>query len=412
MRQARTIIITAIIVMAAGCATQARQARQAPPAAATLTGEQATVRELQQKALAGDATGLLFWSQSERRVAFKRMADLGSSRSIRAAGSPYPLVDRPKDLSSVRYQIDGRTYTLADFFAMPAQIGFIVVQDGNVLLERYAQGNDRDSVWISFSVTKSVTSLLIGAAINDGFIESVDEPVSYYLPRLRGTGYENVSIREVLQMASGVAWNEDYGDPESDVARAGGATGLPLVSYLGTLERAHPPGAVFNYNTGETNLAGEILRAAIGNNAATYLTHKIWQPFGMESDASWVIGGPGGGETGGCCISATLRDYARLGLFAMNEGLLPDGTRVLPEGWMTASTSPSSGYEGYGYLWWLAGARGYSARGIFGQRIQIDPGARTVIAAHGNAKAAVGTDYHRHLDGAVRAVQEYLRAIH
>ena len=158
------------------------------------------------------------------------------------------------------------------------------------------------------------------------------------------------------------------------------------------------PGAVFNYNTGETNLVGEILRAAIGNNASTYLTHKIWQPYGMESDANWLLGGIGGGETGGCCISATLRDYARIGLFAMNGGLLADGTRVLPRDWMTASTSPSKGAAYYGYLWWL-NQNEYAARGIFGQQIFVDPKSRVVIAAHSNAVTAVNSDYHKHLEG-------------
>ena len=116
-----------------------------------------------------------------------------------------------------------------------------------------------------------------------------------------------------------------------------------------------------------------ILRAAIGNNASTYLEHRIWQPFGMESDATWLLGAPGGGETGGCCISATLRDYARLGLFAMSAGGLANGLRVLPEDWMAASTTPSPAAPFYGYLWWLEAGDAFGAQGIFGQRIHIDP---------------------------------------
>jgi CubicO group peptidase (beta-lactamase class C family) len=129
----------------------------------------------------------------------------------------------------------------------------------------------------------------------------------------------------------------DYTDPESDVSKAGALNGVALTDHFAGFGRAHPPGKVFNYNTGEANLVGEVLRAAIGNNASTYLTQKIWQPFGMEFDATWLIDQPGGVETGGCCISASLRDYARLGLFAMHDGVLPSGERVLPEGWMTAS---------------------------------------------------------------------------
>jgi len=288
---------------------------------------------------------------------------------------------------------------------MPEAIGLLVVQNGNVLLEHYAPGNDRQSRWISFSVTKSVTSLLICAAIADAYIGSVDEPVAHYLPRLRGTSYEAVTIRDVLNMASGVAWNEDYADRSSDVARAGGANGLGLVRYLAGLPRQSEPGVMFNYNAGETNLAGEILRAAIGNNAATYLTHRIWQPFGMEHDATWLIDSPGGAETGGCCISATLRDFARLGLFALHDGVLADGTRVLPEGWVAESVQPSAGNPGYGYLWWLTGDGSYLARGIFGEQIFVDPAAKLVIAAHSNAPTATGSDYARHLNAVTLALR-------
>ena len=230
-----------------------------------------------------------------------------------------------------------------------------------------------------------------------------------YLPRLRGTGYERATIRNVLQMSSGLAWDEDYGDPESDVARAGAANGIDLVRYLGALTIEHPPGEVFNYNTGETNLVGEILRAAIGNNASTYLEHKIWRPFGMEFDAYWTTGEVGGGELGGCCLNMALRDYARIGLFALAGGVLPDGTQVLPTGWMAESTAPSKGYAGYGYLWWLEDDGSYSAQGIFGQAIDIDPVSKTVIAVHRSAETASGSAYDRHQRAALAAVRERFR---
>ncbi|MFU8814975.1 MAG: serine hydrolase domain-containing protein [Pseudomonadales bacterium] len=354
--------------------------------------------------------GLLFFSSAERRVAFGHIDLLYPTRTVVAGPEPYPLAERPEDFSNLTYEVDGERHALADFLARPEAIGLIVVKDGDILLEHYAPDNDRASRWISFSVTKSVTSMLIGAAIADGFIDSVDEPVAHYLPRLRGTPYEASRIRDVLNMASGVAWNEDYADPQSDVARAGGANGVQLVRYLAALPRQHQPGEVFNYNTGETNLVGEILRAAIGNNAATYLSHKVWQPFGMESDATWLTSAPGAGEAGGCCISATLRDYARLGIFAMNDGVLPDGRRVLPEGWMQASVEPSSGSAGYGYLWWLPGDEAFAARGIFSQQIFIDPAQALVIAAHGNAPTATGSEYARHLAAVTDALRGVIRA--
>ena len=377
-------------------------------ACSAVADDAAMIAELQEKLRNGPVSSLLFFSQEERRVTFKSIDQLYPTRKIKAGAVASPLGERPTDLAAVTYELDDVQYTMADFLQMPYNKGLLVVQDGDVLFERYAPGNDRSTPWMSFSVAKSVTSMLIGAAIRDGYIASVDEPVANYLPRLRGTPYEASTIRNVLQMASGVAWNEDYNDPDSDVAKAGAANGLPLVNYLSQLPRQADPGEVFNYSTGETNLVGEILRAAIGNNASTYLTHKIWQPFGMESDATWMTSGVGGVETGGCCINATLRDYARIGLFAMSGGVLADGTRVLPENWMAESIAPSKGYEGYGYLWWPDGDGAYSARGIFQQQIYINPAQRLVIAVHSNAPSAVGSEYGRHLGQLLPAIVRQL----
>ena len=269
--------------------------------------------------------------------------------------------------------------------------GLLVVKDGAVVYERYGLGNTAATRWVSYSVAKSITSMLVGAAIQDGYIGSVDEKITDYLPRLRGSAYEQTSIRNLLQMASGVAWDETYDDPKSDVFIDNWST-LFVQRYLSAKPRVAPPGQKFNYNTAETNLVGTLLRAAIGNNLATYLSEKIWRPFGMEAAAKWTLTEPGGGEFGGCCLSATLRDYARLGLFAMSGGVLPDGTRVLPEGWMEESTAPSQANPEYGYMWWLQDHGGYAASGMFGQRIYIHPKEHLVIAQHAALAAAVNAE--------------------
>jgi CubicO group peptidase (beta-lactamase class C family) len=276
---------------------------------------------------------------------------------------------------------DGGSLTVADYLERQSVAGLLVIKDGAIVYERYRLGNDRDTRWISYSVAKSVVSMLVGAAIRDGYIASVDEKVSDYLPRLKGSAYDQATLRDILQMASGVAWDETYDDPQSDVNQAGWST-LALYDYLDDKPRSGAPGTTFNYNTAETNLVGNLLRAAIGNNLSTYLEQKIWQPFGMESDASWNLSEAGGGEFGGCCINATLRDYGRLGLFALNNGRLSDGTPVLPKTWMADSTTPSKGAPYYGYLWWLREGGAYQASGIFGQGIYIDPGNNMVIALH------------------------------
>lgn len=358
-------------------------------------------------ALSG-ADSLLFLPQAVRQEAFANVAALSSTRTVKASDAPLELTSVPRDWQQFSYELDGKSFTLDDYFQRPASRGLIVLQGEDVLLERYGDGNSEDTRWITFSVTKSATSLLIGAAIQDGYIQSVDELVTDYLPRLKSSAYAGVKIKDILHMASGVAWNEDYADPGSDVAIAGAYNGPQLLEYLATLPSVATPGTVFNYNTGETNLVGELLRSAIGNNASTYLEHKIWRPFGMEHDAYWLISGEGGVETGGCCINATLRDYARIGRFMLADGTLPSGERVVPEGWIAESVAPSEGSEGYGYLWWLYDEGAYSARGIFQQRIFIDPARDAVIATHGNAMNAVDDEDAQHTDAIIMALRKEL----
>lgn len=351
----------------------------------------------------GDPGRFLFWEPEQKVAGFRNIASIFPTRRIEASGEILALPDSEAPITELTYEFEGESLGIDDYLDRGNVVGLIAVQDGKVLLERYAAGNDASSLWVSFSVAKSVVSMLVGAAIGDGYIESVDEPITAYLPRLKGSAYDDVTIGNLLQMASGVAWNEDYADPASDVNTMPPNI-VGLYGMLSGKSRVGPAGAKFNYNTAETNLVGAVLRAAIGNNLATYLTHKVWQPFGMESDAYWMTHGPGGGELGGCCINATLRDYARIGLFALANGTLADGTRTLPEGWMQASTTPSEGFEGYGYLWWLWPEGQYRALGIFGQTIAVDPKRRTVIVTHSAWPVAVGQPFGRHRDAFMEAL--------
>lgn len=367
------------------------------------------LNELLQRMQDEGIANVLFLNDADRRIAFAHISKVAPTRKLPASENPYPLsTDIDASLNELTYSVDGQTFSVNDLLAQEPMMGMAVVQGDTIRLEHYAPDHQPDSVWVSFSVTKSFTSTLIGAALKDGYISSLDDTVADYLPRLRGSDYGGVKIRHILQMASGIAWNEDYADPESDVAKAGGLQGIALTNYLGNLKRAHAPGEVFNYNTAESNLAGEILRAAIGNSAAEYMNAKIWQPFGMEHDANWLLTTPYGRETGGCCISASLRDYARLGILAKREGKLPSGEDILPDGWMDAATAPSKGFAGYGYKWWLLGEDAYTASGIFGQMIYVDPKRDVVIAVHSNAPAAVGTEYHKHYRAAAEAIAKNL----
>lgn len=343
---------------------------------------------------------------------FRNWHHLYPARKIEAGDSVRELPYELTDLSAVHYQVDGTRYSLADYKIINDVAGLLVIKNGIIRYEDYGMGNNEDSRWVSFSMSKSVTSMLLGAAIRDGYITSLDDSVADYLPLLRGSAYETATIKDVLQMASGVAWDEDYVDPESDVLSYPSMDVPAMLKFLGDKPRVAAPGEEFNYNTGETDLVGALVRAAIGNNLSDYLQYKIWQPFGMEADAWWATHGPAG-ERGGCCLNVTLRDYGRLGLFALNDGVLPDGTRVLPEGWMRESTTPSSAYAGYGYLWWLSDDGTFDARGIYGQGIHINPATNTVIvvlSAWENA-AATGSASQAHRVAMYRAIDDALAAM-
>ncbi len=341
----------------------------------------------------GDPQKELFWTPEQQVSGYRNMEKLGPARKVVAGNTPYPLPCDPVDLGKVEIVTDDVTMTLDEYVARQNVAGLIVVKDSRIVYERYELGNTVESRWISYSVAKSVTSLLVGAAIKDGYIKSVDEPVSDYLPRLRNSSYDESTIRNLLQMSSGVQWNEDYADPESDINTVPWHT-LSVYEYLRQKPRESAPGETFNYNTAETNLVGTLLRSAVGNNLSTYLSEKIWEPFGMQYDAYWMLSEPGGGEFGGSSLNATLRDYARIGLFALQGGKLRNGDAVLPDDWMQESISPSKGYAEYGYLWWLRGAGAYAAAGIFGQGIYINPDENLVIAVNSaRANASVESDW-------------------
>ena len=316
---------------------------------------------------------VLFWSQAQRDANFPHMEKLFPGHIVKAGPKVRPLPEgRPLPVPAA--EIDA--YIAANNVA-----GLIVVQGGKVRLERYARGYGMDGRWTSFSVAKSFTSTLVGAAIRDGYIRSVDEPVTKYIPDLAGSGYDGVTIAQLLTMTSGVRWNEDYTDVKSDVARmfleAVPAGQDPTVYYMKNLPRETAPGSKWVYKTGETNLIGVLVQRATGKPLATYLSDKVWKPWGMESDAFWMVG-PSGHEVSGCCLSVSLRDYARMGMFALSGG-----KGVVPAGWFAEATRPHADIgdpgSGYGYQWWTYPQGRFGAVGIFGQVIRIDPKTRTVV---------------------------------
>ncbi|MCC4261024.1 beta-lactamase family protein [Pseudomonas aestusnigri] len=330
------------------------------------------------------STNVLFWSDDQRDAGFRaldRLPVLSDSRVIEAGDNVYPLPNgAPLDVG-----VDVDAYMDSQRAA-----ALIIVHDGKVRLEKYAMDFGPDGRWTSFSVAKSFTSTLVGAAIQDGYIKSIDDMVSDYIPDLKGSAYDNVTIAQLLTMTSGVAWNEDYADPNSDVARFNSHTAEPgmdvTVSYMRQLQAEAEPGTKWVYKTGETNLIGVLASSATNKPLAEYLSEKIWKPFGMQQDATWLLGSTGH-EISGCCVQAATRDYARFGLFMLGGGIA-GGKQVLPEGWITEATHKQVDIgvpgRGYGYQWWTLDDGAYMAQGIFGQSIFIDPNRQLVIAANGN----------------------------
>lgn len=327
---------------------------------------------------------------------FRNIHRLFPSRTIPRSGTPRALPAAARALGPVSFTVNGAVRTLDDYVRLNRVAGMLVLANGAVVLERYEFGNTPRTRWMSMSVAKSVTSTLVGAAIHDGHIRSLDDSVTHYVPALRGSAYDGVRIRDVLRMASGVRWDETYTDPTSDrrrllEAQIGQVAGAAL-SVMAKLPKAAEPGTRHNYSTGETQVAGEIVRGAVGRPLATYLAERVWGPAGMEADGTWWLDSPDGVEIGGSGMSATLRDYARLGQFILDDGVV-NGTRILPEGWVREATRPAvlRGGESipYGYLWWTAttpeGIRdgAFSAEGIHGQSIYVNPAARVVIVAWG-----------------------------
>jgi CubicO group peptidase (beta-lactamase class C family) len=241
------------------------------------------------------------------------------------------------------------------------------------------------------SMIKSLTSTLVGAALQDGSIESLDDAVSRYIPALRGSAYDAVSVRNLITMSSGVDWNEDYTDRHSHVNRYSKSLGdkVPggVLALMRSVRGLHPPGSQFNYNTGDTYVLGALLSAATGRTLADYMSSKIWSRFGMEFDAFYTLESEGGQEIGGSRAGMALRDFGRFGLFLLNGGVA-GGERILPEGWLDAAGSrvftldPETnnyGADGYGYSWWIDPDGAMVAVGFAGQTLYINRQADVVI---------------------------------
>ena len=345
------------------------------------------------------------WDRRDREFYLAHFDEvLGRRNVIEAGGSPRVL-ERGSPFAEFAEGTAG-SLALERFVSEQRVAGLLVLHEGRIRLERYHLGHSVEGLWTSQSVGKSVTSTLVGVALREGHIGSLEDPVTAYLDGLKGSPYEQVTIRQLLTMTSGVRWTEDYTDQQSDWARSNRtepAQGMSrTATYMRTLEREAEPGEKWVYKTGETHLLGDLVRAATGKSLADYLSEKIWRPYGMQTNATWVLD-PSRSELAGCCIQATLRDFARFGQFVLEDGRI-DGVSVVPSNWFADATKSHVQFDlsgrGYGYQWWTWGNGTFSAIGINGQFIYVNPARQLVVVissawpeALSQSRAAARTEF-------------------
>ncbi len=349
-------------------------------AAAFLIAASTPALALDTAGLPAPADRLGFWSPGEQEANYRTMERIFPTTVIKAGSAirPLPVAKAPVEISFVH---EHRPYTVDDFMAANRVSGLLILSGGKIVLERYGLGRKPDERWTSFSIAKSVTSTLVGAAIRDGKIKSVNDPLTRYVPELKGGVYEDVTLENALTMRSGVHWTEDYNDPKSDFSRYATHMGTDFYKLMSAQKRDAAIGEKHYYSTAESNLIGAAVIGATGKTLSEYFSEKIWKPFGMEADGVWMSS-PDGLETGGICFSATLRDYGRFGLFMLEDGII-DGKPVLPDGWVKTATAPHTpsgfGDLSYGYQWWVDPNGAYRGLGIMGQALFIDPKRQLVI---------------------------------
>jgi CubicO group peptidase (beta-lactamase class C family) len=334
---------------------------------------------------------ILMWTPEQQAWGYRNMEKIAPVRVFKRGKTVHALPQASAIDPS--FTAGDKTYNTDSYMHDFRASGVLVIKNGRIVLERYGLGRTAKDRWTSFSVAKSLTSTLIGAAVKDGKIKSLDDAVTLYIPELKGSAYEGVTVRQLITMTSGVKWNESYTDPDSDVAKVGLSIlepGInPVVSYMRRLPREAAPGTKFVYKTGETDLAGILLSNAVAKPLAQYLSEKIWQPYGMEQDGIWVED-VAGHERGGCCVSMTLRDYGRVGQFMLDHGIV-HGRAVVPAGWTEDATARHVADPPYGYFWWIIPG-GYEAEGIFGQTLSVFPDENLVVVINSAWPAAWSED--------------------
>jgi CubicO group peptidase (beta-lactamase class C family) len=320
-------------------------------------------------------------------LTFRSMNEFSASREVARGTNVWqlPSADAALDFS---YEFDGQHYSAEAFLERTFTNALIIIKDGRIVYENYLNMGEASDRYIGFSMSKSVTSLLVGCAVADGLIRSVDDRVDRYLPELRGGGYEGVTIRQLLNMRSGIDYEETYipsAWPRGTPIASPVDYGVRYVDAAPHVGRARRPGSEFEYMNLDTAVLGWLVERVSNSTISAYASRRLWEPMGAEFNGYFVLDGPTGvgRELNLAGFNASLRDWARVGLLMLNEGRA-NGRQVVPESWVRDSLRDAGGDTdiglGYGYQWWLyPNSRAFSARGHLGQFVFVDPDTRTVI---------------------------------
>ncbi|MEO0435623.1 MAG: serine hydrolase [Pseudomonadota bacterium] len=355
----------------------------------------------------GDKIQRLRWATSlfsgaEQYEQFSSIPELLPTSKLEPAAEPFIWPEGKMISLPDTFDHSGRAIRVAEFLAETDTSALLLIKDGEIRSENYYLTGGKDVQWISFSVAKSFISALVGIAVSEGHIKSIEEPASAYLPELAGSGYEGVRIKDILQMSSGASWNEDYSDFDSDINRMGRvfALGGSLDEFITTLSRDFDPGTYNRYNSTDTQVLGRLLVATTGRSISEYMTEKLWHPIGAEAPGYWILDNYGM-EMAFAGYNATARDYAKLGFLYLNDGNW-FGQQVIDAEWVRASLTAdaphlepgdnpaSNNVFGYGFQWWLFDGddEDYSAIGVYNQFIYVNPAERVVIV-----KLSANSDY-------------------
>jgi len=308
--------------------------------------------------------------------------------------SSKPLVFKkgaPLELPS-NFIFEDKIVKVDEYLSRTDTSALLILKDGKISYENYWLTGGKNVQWISMSVAKSFISALIGIAIDQGHIKSLEDKVTDYVPQLKNSAYDNVRIKDILQMSSGASWNEDYSDPNSDINRSSKifAIGGSLDEFSASLKKELKPGSYNRYNSTDTQVLGMLLREATRTSVTKYMEEMLWHPMGAQDSGYWILDSKNM-EMAYAGFNATARDYAKLGELYRLGGKI-NGKQIIPSDWIKASVKPDAPHLmpgdnplsdfplGYGYQWWVPDLSGdFSAIGVYNQFIYVSPKSNMVI---------------------------------